>query len=106
MLDKIDKLAAPAQIGRMTPTRPREERFISAADAASKLDVSVNTVKRRVEAGILRGYQDPINNYYSVAEASVEDLLELRQALKRSAALPGAGRPRKDWARRRTRSGR
>jgi len=86
----------------MTTSRPREERFISAADAAEKLEVSVNTVKRRVEAGILRGYQDPINNYYSVAEGSVEDLLELRQALKRSAALPGARPPRKEWAKRPT----
>ena len=103
-LDGIDKLARQAQISRMTTSRPQGEHFISAADAAAKLDVSVNTVKRRVEAGILRGYQDPTNSYYSVAEGSVDDLLEVREALKRSAALPGARPPRKEWAKRPTRS--
>lgn len=90
----------------MATTGPREGRFIPVAEAADRLGLSVNTVKRRVDAGILRGYQDPINGYYSVAERSVEELLQLRQALQRSATLPGTRPPRKEWAKRPIPSGR
>lgn len=90
----------------MARTNPREFRFIPVAEAAERLGLSVNTVKRRVDAGILRGYQDPVNGYYSVAEQSVDELLHVRQALQRSAALPGAQPPRKEWARRPVPSGR
>lgn len=81
-----------------------EERFIPAAEAAEALGLSVNTVKRRVDAHILRGYKDPHNGYYSVDRQSVRELLDLRAALQRSASLPGAGRPRKEWASRPTTS--
>ena len=79
----------------MARSSPREFRFIAVAEAAERLGLSVNTVKRRVDAGILRGYRDPVNGYYSVAEQSVDELLRVRQALQRSAALPGAQPPRK-----------
>jgi hypothetical protein len=84
----------------MALTKTRDVRFIPVSEAADRLGLSVNTIKRRVDAGILRGYRDPINGYYSVAEPSVEDLLQLRQALQRSAALPGAEAPRKEWTKR------
>jgi len=99
-------LACRGQTVRIATTRSREARFIPVAEAAERLGLSVNTVKRRVDAGILRGYQDPINGYYSVAERSVEDLLRVRQALQRSAALPGAEPPRKEWTKRPVTSGR
>ena len=81
-------------------------RFIPAAEAADQLGLSVNTVKRRVDARILRGYKDPHSGYYLVDERSVRELLDLRQALERSASLPGAGRLRKEWTKRPTASGR
>ena len=105
-LARIDKLACARQSFGMTRSSPREFRFIPVAEAAERLGLSVNTVKRRVDAGILRGYQDPVNGYYSVAEQSVDELLRVRQALQRSAALPGAQPPRKEWAKRPVPSGR
>jgi len=73
------------------------EQFISAAEAAERLDLALNTVKRRVEAGILRGYKDPITQRYEVNLRAVEELLQLREALRRSASLPGAARPRHEY---------
>lgn len=73
------------------------EEFISASEAAEFLDVSLNTVKRRVDARIIRGYKDPITQRYEVSRRAVEDLLELRAALRRSALLPGATKPRAEY---------
>jgi len=73
------------------------EQFISASEAAERLDLALNTVKRRVDAGILRGYKDPITQRYEVSLRAVQDLLELRAALRRSASLPGSAQPRRDY---------
>lgn len=73
------------------------DQFIPASEAAERLDLSLNTVKRRVDAGILRGYKDPITQRYEVNLRAVEELLQLREALRRSASLPGSARPRRDY---------
>lgn len=75
---------------------PQQASFISAAKAASRLGISLNTVKRRVDARILAGYKDPVNGRYEVSDKAVEDALELRAALRRSAMLPGAARLRRE----------
>lgn len=72
--------------------------FIPASDAAEQLGLSLNTVKRRVDAGILAGYKDPITLRYVVRSRAVAELLKLRAALQRSASLPGAVRPRSHQA--------
>lgn len=74
-----------------------QDRFIAASEAAARLGLSLNTVKRRVDRQILAGYKDPVNGYYYVSERSVRRALELREALQRSALLPGAAKPRKEW---------
>lgn len=64
--------------------------FVPASDAATALDVSVNTIKRRVAAGLLAGYKDPQNGYVYVSRQSIQDTLHLRETLRASAALPVA----------------
>ncbi len=76
--------------------RPQPDSFMPAAEAAGRLGISLNTVKRRVQARILAGYRDPVNSRYQVSEKAVEDALELRAALRRSAMLPGATPLRKE----------
>lgn len=64
--------------------------FVPASDAAAALDVSINTVKRRVAAGLLAGYKDPQNGYVYVSRQSIQDTLHVRESLRASAVLPGA----------------
>lgn len=68
--------------------------FVPASDAATSLDLSINTIKRRVASGLLAGYKDPQNGYVYVNVQSVQDTLHLRESLRASAALPGAEPPR------------
>lgn len=73
--------------------------FVSARTAAARLGLSAATVRRRVDAGILAGRRDPATGRYQVRARAIADLLELRAALRRSAALPGAAAPRASYLR-------
>jgi len=92
-MDKIDMMDRFSLGSRFMA----EAKFIPASEAAERLGLALNTVKRRIDAGILAGYKDPITQRYQVSARAVADLLELRVALRRSASLPGAARPRADY---------
>lgn len=84
-----------------TNTGMPKPQFISVRAAAAQLGLSVTTVRRRIAAGIMAGRRDPRPGRYQVRASAVADLLELRAALRRSAALPGAVGPREDYRKRR-----
>ena len=65
-------------------------KFITVGETAERLGISRNGVKRRLDAGLLRGYTDPTNGYRYVSLASIERLLRQVEELKRVAALPGS----------------
>lgn len=73
------------------------KQFISVRAAAAQLGLSETTVRRRIEAGILAGRRDPRTGRWQVRASAVTDLLELRAALARSAALTGAVGPRAEY---------
>jgi len=90
-VDNIDTLDTGGYRVRMG------DEFISANEAADRLELALNTVKRRIDGGILRGYKDPITHHYVVSRRAVDELLEQRAALRRSALLAGATRPRREY---------
>ena len=72
-----------------TISRP-VENFSLVGDAAKRLNLSPNSVKRRLDAGILKGYQDPENGYHYITNESIERLLHNRRQLQLAAQeLPG-----------------
>jgi hypothetical protein len=85
---------AKAVLAAVAEPAPEEEQFMPAAEAAAILELSLNTVKRRVEAGLLGGYKDAHSRYVFVSVSSVKETLATRAALRASAALPGAEPPR------------
>lgn len=60
---------------------------MAAAEAADALSLSKNSIIRRVEAGRLAGYRDPVDERYYVSRAAVERLLRERESLRRAALL-------------------
>ncbi len=66
-----------------------DTKFIPISEAAQRLEISRNSVIRRVRARRLEGYQDPDNGYYYVSERSVEATLRRLKALRAAAALQG-----------------
>jgi hypothetical protein len=90
-----------------TLSRPTEA-FASVGDAAKRLELSPNSVKRRLTAGILKGYQDPENGYHYITNESIERLLHNRRQLQLAAQdLPGRSPLSERWAsrtRRRTKT--
>lgn len=75
------------------------EAFSSVGDAAKRLSLSPNSVKRRLTAGILKGYQDPENGYHYITNASIERLLQNRRQLQLAAQeLPGRSQLSDIWA--------
>lgn len=60
---------------------------MSAAEAAAALGLSKNSVIRRVRAGQLAGYEDPIDHRVRVTRRAVERLLSERESLRRAAQL-------------------
>lgn len=62
-----------------------DPEFVSAAEAAKLLGLTKNSVIRRLEAGLLAGYRDPVDNQYRVARRAVDGLLEDRRALREAA---------------------
>jgi hypothetical protein len=72
-----------------TISRPAEA-FSAVGDAAKRLNLSPNSVKRRLEAGILKGYKNPENGYHYISNESIERLLHNRRQLQLAAQdLPG-----------------
>jgi biotin operon repressor len=69
---------------------PLHSDFVSVGKAAELLGISRNSVKRRIAAGLLRGYTDPSNGYQYVSRASVDDIVRLLRRLQASAQLPGS----------------
>lgn len=81
-----------------TISRP-VEAFSSVGDAAKRLKLSPNSVKRRLAAGILKGYQDPENGYHYITNESIERLLRNRRQLQLAAQeLPGRSPLSDRWA--------
>ena len=68
-------------------SRSSQENFLSVAEAANKLQLSRNTVKRRVESGHLQGYADPGSGFWYITAKSVQDLLREQTKLQRQATL-------------------
>jgi hypothetical protein len=66
------------------------DSFVPVAAAAERLRISRNSVKRRLAAGLLRGYADPANGYQYVSEASLANLEHLLERLRAAALLPGS----------------
>jgi DNA-binding transcriptional regulator LsrR (DeoR family) len=64
--------------------------FIPVAEAAARLGMSRNSVKRRLQVGLLRGYVDDTNGYHYISVDSIERLLRHLDDLRASAILPGA----------------
>lgn len=63
------------------------DQFMTAAEAAHALSLSRQSIIRRVEAGRLAGYQDPVDGHYYVLRAAVDRLLSDRESLRRAAIL-------------------
>jgi hypothetical protein len=63
--------------------------FLTVGEAATRLGMSANSVKRRLDAGILRGYRDPDNGYHYITVESVDRLADNRRRLREAALLPG-----------------
>ena len=80
---------------------PAAQKFIAASEAARHLGVSLNTVKRRVDAGLLAGFKDPDNGRYTVNASAVARALLTRARLERKAAIAPA-RPRREGTKART----
>jgi hypothetical protein len=74
----------------MAVLAPPAPGFISVREAAELLHLSRNSVKRRIAAGLLRGYVDPSNSYQYVSKASVDEMLRVLQELQAAALLPGS----------------
>ena len=67
-------------------------------DAAKRLNLSPNSVKRRLAAGILKGYQDPDNGYHYITHELIERLLRNRRQLQLAAQeLPGRSQLSDTW---------
>jgi hypothetical protein len=66
------------------------EGFVPVAVASRRLGISRNSVKRRLAAGVLRGYTDPSNGYQYVSEVSLENLVHFLERLRATALLPGS----------------
>ncbi|MDE3111735.1 MAG: hypothetical protein KGK34_02210 [Chloroflexota bacterium] len=66
--------------------REAEGPYVPAAVAAERLGLPVESIAKRVEAGIMPGRKDASGNY-EVPERAITELLELRASLRRSAAL-------------------
>lgn len=73
------------------------DSFISVRAAAAQLGLSETTIRRRLAYGILDGRRNPRTGQWQVRARGVTYMLELRAALLRSAALPGAVGPRAEY---------
>lgn len=82
----------------MAVAAPSSEGFVPVAVAAERLGISRNSVKRRLAAGVLRGYADPSNGYQYVSEASLVNLERLLERLRAAAQLPGSEPLDERWA--------
>jgi hypothetical protein len=84
----------------MATTAPvSRPEFLTVGAAAQRLGMSANSVKRRLAAGVLRGYKASENGYHYVTAASVESLLLHRRQLQEAAMMPGRGQGDPDrWA--------
>jgi predicted transcriptional regulator len=75
------------------------DAFSSVGDAAKRLNLSPNSVKRRLTAGILKGYEDSENGYHYITNESIERLLRNRRQLQLAAQeLPGRSAISDRWA--------
>jgi hypothetical protein len=82
----------------MAVLAPASRGFVPVAEAADRLGISRNSVKRRLAAGILRGYTDPSNGYQYVSEASLAELVQLLARVRAAALLPGSEPLDERWA--------
>ncbi len=89
-MNKMDRLDIFGYSLTVTTAVSTPVEFVSVSEAAERLGISRNGVKRRLDVGLISGYADPTNGYRYVSVASLDRLQRQLEELQRVASLPGS----------------
>ena len=68
----------------LTIEEPEAKEFYTVSEAAAELGVCDKTVRRWFDAGKLKGYRHPINNYRMILRSDIKRLMRRAKEVSRN----------------------